>query len=75
MHIAGHAYEVFSTTDVELIHRSALRILAEMGMEIQNQPLLEDLEAFGLLVDFDQERVRFPEKKNCRGIHCRCRQI
>jgi trimethylamine--corrinoid protein Co-methyltransferase len=62
MHIAGHAYEVFSTTDVELIHRSALRILAEMGMEIQNQPLLEDLEAFGLLVDFDQERVRFPEK-------------
>jgi trimethylamine--corrinoid protein Co-methyltransferase len=62
MHIAGHAYEVLTTAEIELIHRSALRILAEMGMEIQNQALLKDLEAFGLVVDYERERVRFPEK-------------
>ena len=47
-------------SEIELIHNSALRILEEMGMEIQNQQLLKDLADFGLLVDFDQERVRFP---------------
>lgn len=34
MHIAGHPYEVLTTTEIELIHHSALRILEEMGMEI-----------------------------------------
>ena len=50
MHIAGHPYKVLSTSEIELIHNSALRILAEMGMEIQNQPLLKELADFGLLV-------------------------
>ena len=62
MHIAGHPYKVLSTSEVELIHNSALRILAEMGMEIQNQPLLKELADFGLLVDYQAERVRFPTK-------------
>jgi trimethylamine--corrinoid protein Co-methyltransferase len=62
MHIAGHAYKVLTPAEIDLIHSSALRILSEMGMEIQNQTLLADLEAFGLQVDYDQERVRFPEK-------------
>jgi len=60
MYISGHPYEVLTTTEIELIHNSALRILEEMGMEIQHQQLLEDLADFGLLVDLDQERVRFP---------------
>ncbi len=60
MHIAGHPYEVLSIAEVELIHQSALRILEEMGMEIQNQRLLADLAEFGLRVDYDLERVRFP---------------
>jgi trimethylamine--corrinoid protein Co-methyltransferase len=62
MDIAGHAYEVLSSAEIELIHHNALRILAEMGMEIQNQVLLKDLEPYGLVVDYDQERVRFPQK-------------
>ncbi len=62
MHIAGHPYEVLSTDEIELIHQSALRILGEMGMEIQNEPLLKDLADFGLLVDYEQQRVRFPAK-------------
>jgi len=62
MHIAGHSYQVLTTPEIELIHQSALRILSEMGMEIQNQQLLKDLTDFGLQVDFDQQRVRFPAK-------------
>lgn len=62
MHIAGHPYEVLSQSEIELIHQSALRILSKMGMEIQNQVLLKDLADFGLLVDYQGERVRFPVK-------------
>jgi trimethylamine--corrinoid protein Co-methyltransferase len=60
MHIAGHPYEVLSSAEIELIHTSALRILGEMGMEIQNQQLLKELADFGLKVDYGAQRVRFP---------------
>jgi trimethylamine--corrinoid protein Co-methyltransferase len=49
-----------STAEVETIHRSALRILDEVGMEIQNERLLKALADFGLRVDFAAQRVRFP---------------
>ena len=62
MHIAGHPYEVLTTSEIELIHQSALRVLNEMGMEIQNKLLLQVLSDFGLIVDFGDERVRFPIK-------------
>ena len=62
MHIAGQPYNVLSISEVELIHTSALRILAEMGMEIQNQQLLKELADFGLLVDYHADRVRFPKE-------------
>ena len=62
MHIAGHPYEVLTTSEIELIHNSALRILNEMGMEIQNEQLLSDAAEFGLLVDYQLERVRFPKE-------------
>ncbi len=60
MHVAGHAYELLSPEEVGCIHRNALRILAEVGMEVQNQELLRSLRAFGLEVDLQAERVRFP---------------
>ena len=60
MYSAGHAYNLMSTTEVETIHRSALRILDEVGMEIQNERLLKVLADFGLPVDFTSQRVRFP---------------
>jgi trimethylamine---corrinoid protein Co-methyltransferase len=62
MRIAGHPYEVLTTVEIELLHNSALRILSEMGMEIQNEQLLKDLADFGLMVDLQEQRVRFPEK-------------
>ena len=60
MYAAGHAYNLMSPTELETIHRQALHILAEMGMEIQNRQLLEVMGDFGLIVDLEAERVRFP---------------
>jgi trimethylamine--corrinoid protein Co-methyltransferase len=60
MHIAGHAYKPMSPADVDLIHYSALRVLDQVGMEIQNRRLLEVLGDFGLSVDFETQRARFP---------------
>lgn len=62
MHAAGHAYYVMSTAEMGLIHQGALRILDRGGMEIQNRRLLEVLADFGLRVDFESERVRFPSR-------------
>jgi len=59
MRVAGHVYNLMSSAEVGLIHHSALRILKEVGIEIQNQHLLEVLADFGLQVDFQTQRVRF----------------
>jgi len=60
MRIASYPYNVLSPTEIDCIHRHALRILAEMGMEIQHHGLLEALVDFGLPVDFTAQRVQFP---------------
>lgn len=60
MKFTNHAYDVLSSAEIGLIHGGALRILAEMGMEIQNRSLLEACALAGLPVDFDIQRVRFP---------------
>jgi hypothetical protein len=39
MHIAGHPYQVLTDREIQLIHTSAMRILAEVGMQIQNEGL------------------------------------
>lgn len=62
MHIAGHPYTVLSQAEIELIHRSALRILSDMGMEVQNDDLLHLLAEYGLKVDFQAQKVSFPSK-------------
>ncbi len=62
MHIAGHPYPIMSQSEVELLYQAALRILEEMGMEIQNESLLQKLAGAGLPVDFGAERVRFPAR-------------
>lgn len=62
MRAAGHAYNLLSPSELHLIHEGALRILAEMGMEIQNGTLLRALGEAGLEVDPEAERVRFPRR-------------
>lgn len=60
MRAAGHAYDLLSPSELRLIHDGALRILSEMGMELQNESLLCALGEAGLEVDLDAARARFP---------------
>ena len=60
MYVAGHAYNLISPAELDLIHRSALRVLDEVGMVVENVRLLQVLADFGLQVDLAEERVRFP---------------
>jgi hypothetical protein len=61
MYLPGHISDSLSQADITLIHHGALRILGEMGMEIQNQTLLKACAAAGIQVDFTAQRVRFPQ--------------
>ena len=78
MRVAGRPLDVMSAADVGLIHQSALRILDEVGMEIQNERLLTTLAEFGLTVDTAAQRVRFPPdlverfiaESHARGLRC-----
>ena len=53
--------DVLSLREKETIHRNALRILAEIGLVIEHEELLEALAAYGLRVELSQQRVYFPE--------------
>jgi trimethylamine--corrinoid protein Co-methyltransferase len=61
MHVAGHAYNLLSPREIDLIHQSALRILDRVGIEIQDRRLLSALAERGLPVDLG-DRVRFPPR-------------
>jgi trimethylamine---corrinoid protein Co-methyltransferase len=60
MHAAGHAYSVLNPAEMDTIHRGAMRILGEMGMQIEHAGLLSVLAEAGFMVDFQAQRVRFP---------------
>ena len=62
MKLTGHPIDVLTSGEEALIHRGALRIMAEMGMEVQDERMLAILRDFGLEVDFQAQRVRFPKK-------------
>lgn len=62
MYAAGHPFELLTPTQVNVLHQSVLRILEKMGMEIQNQALLERLAERNFPVDFSKGRVYFPER-------------
>jgi trimethylamine--corrinoid protein Co-methyltransferase len=60
MRLTGQLIPMMSSSELDCIHQGAMRLLREMGMEIQNRRLLTVLADFGLPVDFDRQRVRFP---------------
>jgi trimethylamine---corrinoid protein Co-methyltransferase len=51
---------VLDQGEMELLHRSALGVLAEVGMRIEHETALEALAAAGCRVDFDRQVVHFP---------------
>jgi trimethylamine--corrinoid protein Co-methyltransferase len=60
MRLVGNTFNVMNQAEVGLIHQGVLRILAEMGMEVQNESLLQACAETGFSIDFDAQRVRFP---------------
>jgi len=60
MRAVGHPFNVLASSEISTIHQGALRILREMGMEIQNRHLLEACAEIGILVDYAAQRARFP---------------
>jgi len=48
--------------EMETIHRSALRILAEVGMVIDHDEALDHLEGAGCTVDREKRHVSFPQE-------------
>ncbi len=60
MRLTGSLIPLLSPAEMDCIHQGAMRLLREMGMEIQNRHLLTIAAAFGLPVDFDRPRVTFP---------------
>ena len=51
---------VLTNDEMELIHNSALRVLAEVGMRIEHDEALHTLDAAGCHIDFRKQEVRFP---------------
>lgn len=48
--------------EMQTIHRNALRILAEIGMNIDNDEALDYLQSAGCKVDRQKHHVKFPEE-------------
>lgn len=60
MRAVGNPYLPMSSSELSLIHQGALRILAEMGMEVHNLYLLDILAESGLPADPKNHKVFFP---------------
>ncbi len=51
--------QLFSNNQLERMYQSAVRVLGEMGMRVENRRCLEALEKFGAVVDYAQELATF----------------
>ena len=52
--------KVISDREIERIHETSLRILAEIGVHFPNDRMLDRLEAIGVRTDRDRQIARFP---------------
>jgi len=57
---ARNGADVLSLREKKTIHRNALRILAEVGLQIEHAEMRDALAAYGLTVDSSKQRVYFP---------------
>jgi len=57
MHAAGHALDVLTPAEEETIHANVLRLVDEVGLQVENEQLLERLAAAGGRVDRGRQRV------------------
>ncbi|MCI9149756.1 MAG: hypothetical protein HFI42_04545 [Lachnospiraceae bacterium] len=54
--------EVLSEQEVQMIHDTSVKILETMGIYVPEKEVLKRCEAYGALVDYEQERMRLPRK-------------
>jgi trimethylamine--corrinoid protein Co-methyltransferase len=59
MRAAGHPFQVLGPNEEETIHRNVLRIVDEVGLQVEHEGLLERVAAVGGRVDRDTQRVTF----------------
>ncbi|MBI2942032.1 MAG: trimethylamine methyltransferase family protein [Chloroflexi bacterium] len=59
MHAAGHPYQVLSPVEEDTIHRNVLRLIDQVGLQVENDALLERLAGIGGRVDGQTMRVTF----------------
>lgn len=62
MRLVGNAFDVMTPSEIGLIHQGALRILSEMGIEVQSDSILRACAETGFSVDFYSQRARFPNQ-------------
>ncbi len=53
--------EILTESEMQLVHSSALKVLSEVGAIVQSEVLLKKLAEYGAVVDFQNERVHFPQ--------------
>lgn len=79
--MSGHKAEritkagLLSWEQMELIHKEAVRLLEELGIEVDHPEGLEILEGAGARVDFDTRMVQFPEKMVMQALDDTPRRI
>ncbi len=59
MRLMPGSVDVLSRAEIGAVHRAALRILAEVGLCVENEEMLRHLEAHGARVDYAVQRARF----------------
>lgn len=64
----GGGYQVLSEKEIREIHETTVRVLENVGFEINNEAALELFEAKGARVDFEQRRVYVPREMISRLI-------
>ena len=55
-----YAYEVFNEEDIMRIHKTSLRVLENVGMKVYDDSLCSKMSKKGLIVDSDQQLIKFP---------------
>lgn len=60
---ARNGADVLSASEKQAIHRSALRILSEIGVQLEHAGMLEHMASCGYPVDVSAQRVRFPSER------------
>ena len=80
MRTSASFYHELSNSDILRVHQASMALLDEVGFLILHRKALEQLEAAGAIVDFDEKRVRFsnqmikdallnlPKRFLCAGI-------